>query len=253
MKPRSLVLPSLLAAIAFGPLHAQDAKPGDWNFLVEPYLMFPNMKGEVGVADLPPAPVDESPSDIFSHLQMGAMLYFEANNGRWMFSSDLLYMDLESDLEPNDIVTDGKAQMSQLGFELAAMRRLSQYFELGLSLVYNRIDADVNMTFDTVLGTNTRSVSMTEDWIDPTIVARATFPYGGKWFGQFRFNVGGFGVGSDLFWQIQADVVYRHSDKWDFSFGYRFMDFDYDQGSGLDRFAYGMQNFGPVFKAGYRF
>ena len=253
MKARVLLLPAILAGFAANCVQAQDAQQGGWNFLVEPYLMFPNMKGEVGVADLPPAPVDEDPSDIFSHLQMGAMLYFEAHNDKWMFSSDLLYMDLESDLTPNDIVSDGKAQMSQVGFELASMRRLSKYFELGLSAVYNKIDADVDMTFDTVLGTNTRSVSMTEDWIDPTIVARATFPYGDKWFGQFRFNVGGFGVGSDLFWQIQADIVYHHSDKWQFVIGYRFMDFDYDQGSGVDRFVYDIQNFGPVLKAGYSF
>ena len=253
MKFRAMLLPTILAALASGSLHAQDAKQGGWNFLLEPYLMFPNMEGEVGVADLPPAPVDEDPSDIFSHLQMGAMLYFEANNGTWMYSADLLYMDLESDLTPNDIVSEGTAQMSQVGFELAVMRRLSSWFELGLSAVYNKIDADVDMTFDTVLGTNTRSIGMTEDWIDPTLVMRATFPYGGKWFGQFRGNIGGFGVGSDLFWQLQADIVYRHSDKWQFTLGYRFIDFDYDQGSGLDRFAYDMQNFGPVLKVGYRF
>jgi hypothetical protein len=253
MKVRALVLPTLLAAMAAGSLHAQDAKRGGWNFLVEPYLMFPNMKGEVGIADLPPASVDEDPSDIFSHLQMGAMVYFEANNGRWMFSSDLLYMDLESDLTPKEGVIEGKAQMSQVGFELAAMRRLSDWFELGISAVYNKIDADVDMTFDTVLGTSTRSVSLTEDWIDPTVVMRGTFPLGARWRAQLRGNIGGFGVGSDVFWQLQADVVYRHSDQWQFTFGYRLIDYAYDQGDGLDRFRYDMQKFGPVLKVGNSF
>jgi len=253
MKKHTQWLPAVLVATGCCGVHAQDAPSGGWKYYIEPYLMFPNMKGETGVADLPPAPVDEDPSDIFENLQMGAMLYFEAHNERWMFSSDVLYMDLEADLTPNNIVSDGKAELAQLGWELAMMRRVSPGLEVGLSVVYNRIDADVDMTFDTVLGTSTRSVSMTEEWIDPTLVARATFPYGDKWFGQFRFNVGGFGVGSDLFWQVQADVVYRHSDKWQFVIGYRLMDFDYDQGSGLDRFVYDMQNFGPVMKVGYRF
>jgi len=248
MKMRPLVASALLAAAFASTVHADD-----WKYLVEPYLMFPNMKGEVGLADLPAASVDEDPGDIFSNLQMGAMVYFEANNGTWMFSSDLLYMDLESDLTIKEDVLEGTAEMSQLGFELAAMRRLSDWFELGLSVVYNKIDADVNMTFDTILGTTTRSVSMTEDWIDPTIVARGTFPFGDKWRGQLRANLGGFGIGSDVFWQLQADVVYRHSDKWQFTFGYRIMDFSYDQGDGLDRFRYDMQNFGPVMKVGYQF
>ncbi len=240
----------LLASTICGSAQAQDS---GWRYIVEPYIMFPNMKGETGVGNLPLAPVDEDPSDIFDHLQMGAMLYFEARNDRWSFSSDVLYMDLESHPTPGGIITDGKAGVTQLGWELAAMRRVTPWLELGVSAVYNKIDADVDITTTTILGTTTRSASLTQDWIDPTVVARATFPFGARWEGQLRANIGGFGVGSDLFWQVQADVVYRHSDKWQFAFGYRVIDFDYDHGSGAGRFVYNMQNFGPVLKLGYSF
>jgi hypothetical protein len=54
-------------------------------------------------------------------------------------------------------------------------------------------------------------------------------------------------------WQWQADVGYRHSERLLFSFGYRIIDIDYDQGSGLDRFVYDMQTFGPVLKVGFNF
>jgi len=244
----------LLAAalVASAPGHAQESGAAGWQYLAEGYVMFPNMKGDVTLGDLPPAPVDESPSDIFSNLQMGAMFYFEAHDEHWAVSSDLLYMDLESDLTPNRVVSDGTAGVKQLGFEVAAMRRLTPWFELGLSAVYNKIDADVDMTFDTILGTSTRHLGLTQDWIDPTIVMRATFPLGAKWSATFRGNLGGFGVGSDLFWQLQADAVYRAGDHWQFAFGYRVIDFDYDSGSGARRFVYDMQNFGPVLRAGYR-
>ncbi len=109
------------------------------------------------------------------------------------------------------------------------------------------------MTFISGLGTSTREVSLSRDWIDPTIVARATFPIGEKWAAQLRANFGGFGVGSDLFWQIQADAVYHLSDNWQMAFGYRVIDFDYDHGTGVHRFRYDMQNFGPVLKLGYSF
>ena len=69
-----------------------------WHFLIEPYVMFPNMKGDIGIGVLPPAHVDEGPDDIFSNLQMGVMLYAEAYNSRWAFSSDVLYMYLKSDV-----------------------------------------------------------------------------------------------------------------------------------------------------------
>lgn len=236
---------------------AQNAPDGSWHYLVQPYLMFPNMKGETGIADVPPISVDEDPQDIFDNLQIGAMLYAEAQNDKWTFSSDVLYMELGSDIgsgEGGGIVSvDGDVNVSQLGWELAAMRRLTPNFELGIGLTYNQIDVDVDMTVFTPGGSNDYDTGLEEDWIDPTIVARATFPINDKWYFQARGNIGGFGVGSDLMWQLMADVGYRASDKWSFSFGYRFIDVDYDKGSGADRFLYDMQTFGPQLKLGISF
>jgi hypothetical protein len=254
MKVRTAIPWLLLAVMASA--RAQDAPDGGWHFLVEPYAMFPNMKGETGVGNLPPVHVDEDPQDIFDNLQMGAMLFFEARDDRWAFSSDLLYMDLEADLEPGALIEGGKAGVSQLGWELAALRRLSPWFELGLGLTYNQIDADVEIDVLAIIGPNyTLSGGLTQEWVDPTVVARATFPFSEKWFFQARVNVGGFGIGSasELQWQLQADVGYRPAEKWRFIFGYRVIDFDYDHGSGSDRFVYDMQTFGPVLRLGYSF
>ena len=88
--------------------------------------MFPNMKGETGIGELPPVHVDEDPQDIFDNLQMGAMLFLEARNDQWAFSSDVLFMDLEADIAPRALVGGGKAGVSQLGWEIAAMRRLAR-------------------------------------------------------------------------------------------------------------------------------
>ena len=247
------VFPWLLL-VAAASTRAQDAPDGGWHFLVEPYAMFPNMKGDTGIGNLPPVHVDEDPQDIFDNLQMGAMLFFEARNEKWAFSTDLLYMDLEADIEPATLITGGKAGVSQLGWELAAMRRLAPWFELGLGATYNKIDADVDIGVLGIIGPNyTLSGGLTEEGIDPTIVARATVPFGEKWFFQARANVGGFGIGSDLMWQLQADVGYRPSEKWRFSFGYRVIDIEYDQGHDSGRFVYDIQTFGPVLRLGYSF
>jgi len=243
---RTIAVSILLCAATATPAQAQDS---GWHYLVAPYLMLPNMKGDTGIGQLPLASVDEDPGDIFSNLQIGAMLYAEAHNDSWAFSSDVLYMDLEAEFGDGTLVNDGEAGVSQLGWELAALRRFSPWFELGLAVTYNRIEADLDFDF-----VNTGlSFGMTEEWIDPSIVARATFPINDKWFFQTRANIGGFGVGSDLFWQLQADVGYRSSDRWSWVFGYRVIDIDYDHGSGADRFVYDMQTFGPVLKVGYSF
>ena len=70
-----------------------------WMFLIEPYMMFPNMKGTVGLGNLPDADVDQDPGDILSKFNIGAMLYAEAHKGRWTISSDFTYMKLGADVE----------------------------------------------------------------------------------------------------------------------------------------------------------
>lgn len=255
MKIQTALLALLLMA-AVGTARAQGAPASEWHFLVEPYVMFPNMKGETGIGNLPPVQVDEDPQDIFDHLQMGAMLFLEARNDRWAFSSDLLYMDLESDIEQATLISGGDVGVSQLGWELAALRRLAPWFEFGLGLTYNRIEADVDVDVLALIGPDyTLSAGLTEDWIDPTFVARATLPFGDKWFFQARANLGGFGIGNaaDLNLQLQADVGYRPGDHWQFSFGYRLIDIDYEQGTGDDRFKYDVRTFGPVLRLGYSF
>jgi len=238
-----------LAAASGGVARAQAPEPG-WHFLAAPYAMFPNMKGDVGLGNLSPVHIDEGPDDIFSNLQMGAMLYLEAHNERWALTSDVLYMDLGADISPGALITGGDAGAKQLGWELAALVRLTPWLELGVAGTYNKIDSDVRI--DTVANTTLRA-SLSEDWIDPSVVARATVPLGEKWFFQGRANLGGFGVGSDHFWQLQADVGYRHSQRWFFTFGYRYISIDYDHGSGADRFIYDVNSFGPTVKFGFNF
>src|SRR5262245_34592288 len=223
-----MAIASLLLSGMIDSAHAQDS---GWHYLIEPYVMFPNMKGETAIGNVPPVGVDEDPQDIFENLQIGAMLYFEAHNDQWAFSSDVLYMDLEADIDTSNIVSGGKAGVSQLGWELAAMRRVAPWFEVGVSAVYNKIDADVRIDFNSVGPITPPSLRgiLSKDLIDPTIVARATFPINDKWSFQVRANLGGFGIGSDLMWELQANVGYRPSEKWQLSFGYRVIDIDYDK------------------------
>jgi hypothetical protein len=244
-----------MLAVMAGNAHAQAGPDAGWQFLIEPYVMFPNMKGETGIGNLPAVHVDQDPQDIFENLQFGAMLYFEARHEQWAFSSDVLYMDLGADFEGGTLINDGSVDVSQLGWELAALRRLSPWFELGVGVTFNQVDASVKFDTQNPLTGQTGGTSFgtTEEWIDPTIVARAILPFGDRWFFQARANLGGFGVGSDLMWQLQADLGYRRSDKWRFTFGYRVIDIDYDQGHDNGRFVYDVQTFGPVLRLGYSF
>jgi opacity protein-like surface antigen len=253
--PRITAAAILLSSLGTVPAGAQQPPDGQWHYLVQPYIMFPNMKGETGVGDIVRVHVDEDPQDIFDNLQMGAMFYAEARNDSWTFSTDLLYMDLGVGMSTDEpgIINAVDVSVAQLGWELAAMRRLTPNLELGLGLTYNQIDVDIDISVGLPGPPSQLSVGGKEEWIDPTIVGRGTWPINDHWFLQARANLGGFGVGSDLMWQLMADVGYQPSESWFFTFGYRVIDFDYDQGSGPDRFVYDMRTFGPLLRLGFNF
>lgn len=254
---RSRAAWNLLALVACGsvlPALAQEQVTGsDWGFVVEPYVMFPNMQGKAGIGVLPDLEVDEDPGDIFSHLEMGAMLYLEAHNDKWALSSDVLYMKLGSDVTPGAVISSGDVELSQVGWELAVMRRMSAWLELGAALAYNEIDVGLSFDFNGPAGIVPAAAKLKEDWIDPSLLARATFPLSGNWFLRGRANMGGFGIGSDFMWQIQVDAGYRFSERSYMTLGYRVIDMDYESGSGADRFRYDIANFGPTLRFGFSF
>jgi len=225
-----------------------------WSFLAEVYLMFPNMEGKSGLGTLPEVDVDAGPGDIFDKLQIAAMLYFEAANDRWAFSSDLIYMSLKQDLKTGPVIQSGEANAKQFAWELAAMRRLLPMLEAGIGLRLNNMKMGLDFVQNNVGGgTTNRSRSTTETWVDPFIVARLRSDPAKKFIYQLRGDIGGFGVGSDFAWQIQAYAGYRFSKLFQLTGGYRILGMDYDKGSGEDRFMYDMNIFGAVVRFGFNF
>src|SRR4030095_3218732 len=169
-----------------------------WHFLLEPYIMFPNMNGTAGLGGLPNAPVDENPGDIFGNPQFGAMLYAESRKVFVTFSSDLTYMHLKSEANIGDAFGTGTVDVKQLAWELAGMRQLAPWFELGLAFQLNHIKSNVDLFINTSGGVEERTSEIDESWVDPSVLARVKFDLSKKWFFQFRGNIGGGGIGADL-------------------------------------------------------
>jgi hypothetical protein len=217
-------------------------------------MMFPNMSGSTGVEALPLVEVDASASDIFSKLQFGGMIYLEASNDKWAINSDLLFMNLEKDLSPSTLINNGRVNAKQLGWELAGLRRVTPWLELGIGGLLNSLDMEINIARNQVGGgTSTQSGRQSKTWYDPMLIARLATAPGKKFIGQFRGEVGGFGIGSDFAWQLQAIAGYRFSKLFDMSAGYRFIGLDYSSGEGAKTFVYDMVTFGPMIRFGFSF
>ncbi len=250
---KSKIIALLIISLTYIGSFAQEiSQEKKWKFLIEPYVMFPNMTGETGVRDLPSVDVDANVSDIFSRLQFGAMLYLEAKTDKWAITSDLLYMSLKQDITPNIIINSGELTAKQLGYELAGLYRILPFLEAGVGMRLNSINSEVNILRNTLGGgTQELGASLSRTWIDPIIIARYTADIDNKWLFTVRGDIGGFGIGSDFSWQAQGYVGYRFSKLFQTSIGYRAIGVNYDTGSGAERFRYDMLTFGPNIRFGF--
>ena len=68
-----------------------------------------------------------------------------------------------------------------------------------------------------------------------------------------RGDAGGFGVGSELTWNLVGNVQYHLSRTVSLGMGYRALSIDYEQGSGTDHFRYNMIMHGPALGVAFRF
>ncbi len=229
--------------------NAQDTAEKKWKTLAELYLMFPNMKGDVGIRNLPSVSVDADESDILGNLKFGAMLYVEFNNGDWAIGNDIIYMKLEQDLEASQAIDGGKATMEEFAYELSGLKRVSPVFELGFGARLMSIGSELEVQGSEEF----RSASISKTWIDPILIARAQGKFHERWIWQIRGDIGGAGIGSQFTWQGQAYAGYQFSKKFQTTLGYRYIGVNYDKGQGVDRFRYDIDTYGWVMRLGINF
>ncbi len=71
------------------------------------------------------------------------------------------------------------------------------------------------------------------DWVDPIVGFRAQWNINEKWYLAGKSDIGGFGVGSELAWTLQATVGYNLNERSSIELGYRYLHTDYDNDSVL--------------------
>lgn len=218
-------------------------KGSEWNFTVGPYLLVPNMSGNVaiGAAEIE---VDADPEDILENLDFAAMLYFEASNADWAITFDLLYMKLgKSGVVPID--RSAEIGLKQLGLTITGLYRVNPWLEAGIGGRINSINQNAKIApgqgpFQGV------DVSDTKTWFDPIFAARASTKIkDGDWKLALSGDIGGFGMGSDLTWQVRPTVGYQFTNVFAMDLSYRWLGIDYKTGAGPNRFLYDMVISGP--------
>jgi hypothetical protein len=215
------------------PAQASTADQSDgWHFTVSPYLWFPGVHGTIG-ADQLPVSVHATPGDLLSHFRFGIMGVVEPRYKRILLPLDIVWVRLADDkalpLTPNGTVANLK------GSEFILTQKVG-YRLLDYKMV--KIDALAGFRFwhfgeSLSFTTNSLNFSSSQNWIDPVVGGRITGNLSPKISVIVAGDVGGWGVGSQLDYQISGILGYRIKPALTLQAGYRYLSVDWRNGRAL--------------------
>jgi len=226
-----------LALLAATPLHAEE-----WKHELAPYMWGSAMEGTTGIGGVT-ADVDVSFGDILDNLEMGFMGMYRGTRDRFSISVDTIFMGLGATERSRNDLAKADIDVDQFVLGAAAGYSLTEKFLVLGGLRYNDLSAEVKVTGP--LG-NTADAETDESWVDPYLGAQYTIPLSDAWSLNLYGDIGGFGVGSDLAWQGLVTFRWQLTERTGALAAYRYMDVDYESGSGSDRFKYDMAFSGPA-------
>lgn len=221
------------------------------------YLFASEVSGDVGIRNVT-IDVDASFSEILDSLDLGFMGYFEHRRDKWSFIGDLVYLKIGDDASASlgPLTLDVDIELEQTVLEVFAGYNVFErdYGESKMNmdvLVGARhilIESDISAEVSLLLPFGPRSID--EDWTDAVIGVRFRNTYQNGWSSKVWIDAG---EGSDSSsYQLMAFVGYQKSDSWKLFGGYRYLNLEYEKGSGTSRFGVDLDYSGPMFGASYR-
>jgi hypothetical protein len=226
-KLRHAMLAALAATLAAPAARAE----GNWEHTVVLYAMGAAIDGEATIGDLT-VPIDFSMSDVFSALEMGAMGAYRVEDGTWSFTADATYMSLGGTAEGRRDLLKGEVDVDQITLMGTVGRRLTPHLEALFSLAWFDLSAELDARLRNPVtgGVIDRSASTDASWVDPLVGLQYNVPFADRWRFNLRGDIGGFGVGSDLSYQLLANFRWQMNERFGLAFGYRLIAFDYEDG-----------------------
>ena len=237
---------TLALSMAMQPAYAQSES--NWSNQGLIYLLGPTLDGTSGIGPID-TDVDMSASDVFETLDGAFLGMYRGEGERWGVMIDVVYMDLKAGGSGDGGAFSGEVEVEQTTAIASATYRLSPTTQLMAGALYNDVSAGISLKGPT---DRIREQSAGDDWVDPVVGVLFETPIGGgNWSFTGAAQLGGFGVGADLVTILTGSLSYRFNDWSSIDIGYRYLDFDYEDGDGLDRFKFDMKEHGPA--VGWRF
>lgn len=213
-----------------------------WWLTITPYSWITATDGDMGVAGSV-APVDLSFEDTLEDLEFAFMLVVEGGFDRWAFGFDGIYGAFSSSAGlPAGAAPFTKATVdfdqffgrAHIGYQI--IKENNSLLTAFVGARYSYLSTDIAFTG----AAPSQSVDGSKSWVDPVIGLHGSWPINDRWLLQGGGDIGGFGVSSDLIWQVNAVLGYHFTDSVAALVGYRGLGVDYTDGGFLvDTVAHG--------------
>ena len=224
-----LVFLLILSLCTICPLNSEaqdDQTEKRWNFTIAPYIYAPTVSGDVLINNNP----GMIPS---SNLNLGGMLYLESYSPKWSIASDLMLMDISTDITMNISGREGTYNIKPTIVGLYFLRRVAKWFEVGIGGRLAAYTTNIHVPAGPFLPEiNTEYNSAI---VDPLIVTRFTFLKTEKWQIALRGDVGAFGLLGYFTWLVNPYAGFKISKVFEVNLGYRVLSMYHDDSENNDR------------------
>jgi len=225
----------------------------DWSFTISPYVWAASLKGTAAaVSGLPSIKVDASFKDILENLDLAAMALVELRYRKFGAYADIVYTDISSDSETarqilfDDIDVESEMFIGTFGGSYRAIEGDRGFLDLLAGARVWSVDTRLDLNGGLLDG---HEIEDNENWVDPVFGVKGRFDFGHGLFLYGMGNVGGFGVASDLTWDVFGGLGYRFNETFSAIAGYRHLEVDYSH----DAFKFDVELSGPVIGGTIRF
>lgn len=209
------------------------------------YLLAPTIEGKVGIGPIN-SDIDIDSGTVFDTLEGALLATYTVEKGNWGALFDLIYMDLSEDVTGSRIPLTGEIGLTQTIFGAYGAYRLNDNFQLLFGGRYNDLSNKFRLNLPDPV-----KFKVDESWIDPLIGLRFAGSINDRWSYGVMGDIGCFGVASDFTWQLTGTFSVRMTERSMFTFGYRYIGIDYEDGQGLHYFKFDVSEHGPAL--GFRF
>jgi hypothetical protein len=236
----------VVGLIGFGAADVTAEEIDGWQFTLSPFFWATGLDGTASIGPVEEE-VDATFGDILDSLTMAVMVDLRIDYKRWGLQSNIIWVDMSSEETVESIKI--KAEPSMWIVDVDGHYQIHPMWGLLAGIRY----FDVNLDLKAESATQSVSTTGNKNWIDPILGAQFSAPLSERWSFKARGDLGGFGVGSELTWQLRGGFDWRFGKRNSLFLGWRHLAWDYKDDDGKATFEMDTYMTGPFAGVSFRF